>query len=502
MLIIIEKDIFMKSVNSICVALALLGSTVQAKDLISFEEVAGKASFVTLSAEEASQAKMQIHPFLNSSLPKPEYKGSFFKLNHNYPLQYEPQPKIYPWEKVTNSGKITKENAYDFVMSLKNYISNDMRGIILDKYTPNNPNWYQSIWIGTEREPIHGVYVGSGFPAGTLTGQTLDLTTYVYTLYDKRAAKTLGDIWGRDLTSAMNPKITDETTQYSEGSVIVKFSFVTPCGSDWEPMKDTAIWQIYAPVNTSNGTARSGKSECENSATNGNSSTPILTNIYMMQCDIIVKDSKASPDTGWVFSTLIYDKDAKGNDVWDKMVPLGAMWGGDSNVINLNPEALIPPVQVNPKLEENWININTPEYARSTLGWDGRLSGPNDGAVATPAWTDDKYYHTGIATVGCMNCHSSAQYPMTSFLLPSSTFPPQTKQAPLSNDSNSASLVLATPGTKAWMKWFQSNDGVTPMGPKTSSGQLPVSLDYDMVTAFKAIPMWEAAKKSEQQAIK
>ena len=39
------------------------------------------------------------------------------------------------------------------------------------------------------------------------------------------------------------------------------------------------------------------------------------------------------------------------------------------------------------------------------------------------------------------------------------------------------------------------------MGPATSTGQGPIELDYDMVTAFKAIPikavpMWQAALKS------
>lgn len=490
----------MKTVGLALIMLSALSYTAEAETVTQFKEVMGKAPFVTLSAEESRSARAKIHPFLNSSLQQPSsyYHGAFFELNHDYPSKYDKPTRPYPWEKVTQSGRITKDNAYAYVIALKQYVSEDMRTLIFDKSKPNSENWYQSIWLGTEREPIHGMYVGSGFPANTLTDQSIDLTTYVYTLYDKRAATTLGNIWGTGFETAMNPTFTDKTTQYAEGSVIVKFSFVTPCGSDWKPMKDAATWQIYAPVNSSNGTAKSNKSKCENRGANGNSSTPILTNVYFMQFDIIVKDSKAAPDTGWVFSTLIYDNDALGNDAWDKMIPLGATWGGDSNVVNLTPAALTPPVKVNPELAQNWINEKTPEYARSTLGWDGRLSGPNDGAVVTPAWDDDKYYHKGLATAGCLACHSSAQYPMTSFLLPSNTYPPQTKQAPLSSDPNSASLVMSKPGGTLWMKWFQSNNGSTPMGPKDSSGKLPVALDYDMVTAFKAIPMWKAAKAAEK----
>ena len=42
-----------------------------------------------------------------------------------------------------------------------------------------------------------------------------------------------------------------------------------------------------------------------------------------------MKDSLSAPQTGWVFTTLVYDKDAPGRTVLDKMVPLGAQWGND-----------------------------------------------------------------------------------------------------------------------------------------------------------------------------
>jgi len=165
----------------------------------------------------------------------------------------------------------------------------------------------------------------------------------------------------------------------------------------------------------------------------------------------------------------------------------------DLGVINLSVDSLTPPVVVNQELTQNWINLDAPLYARSTLGWDGRLSGPNDGAVITPAWADGMYYHKGLATVGCMDCHSSAQYPMTSFLLPTVSYPPTFLVPPLSGDKNAAAFVVTEPGSAEWMKWYQSNSGNKPMGPATSAGSMPIALDYDMVTAFKAIPMWQAA---------
>ncbi len=49
--------------------------------------------------------------------------------------------------------------------------------------------------------------------------------------------------------------------------------------------------------------------------------------------------------------------------------------------------------------------------------------------------------------------------------------------------------MLFEPGSKGWMKWFQSRPGNIPMDKNQ------VALDYDMVTAFKAIPVWQAALK-------
>lgn len=470
--------------------------------VINYDAVHGKVPFLSRTASAFHKANVAIDPFINSALPNPtpsEYVGPLFELRHDYPKTLPPAIE-FPWRKVTDNGPITQANSLAYVEALKKYVAKDMRRLIYNyqDWKPQKEKWWESIWLGAEREPIRGMYVGSGFPAGTLTDQTLDLTTYVLTMYDERAAKTLGNIWGTNLQGAMNPTFSKEGTQYAEGSVIIKFSFVTPCGADWLPMVGAASWQLYTTLNTSNGSGLSKSSQCKNNGSNGNSTTPVITNVYFMQFDIIVKDSVAAPETGWVFSTLVYDKDAQGKDQWDKMIPLGATWGGNPDVINTDPSALIPPVKVNPKLTQNWVNPASPRYATVTLGWDGRLSGPNDGAVVTPAWTGNHFYKPGLASVGCFACHSSAQYPMTSFLLPTTTASPHPVAPPLSSDSSAAALMLFEPGSKGWMRWFQSRPGDVPMGPEVSPGKQPVSLDYDMVTAFKAIPMWQAAVKAQQ----
>ncbi|WP_413616387.1 hypothetical protein MRB56_08830 [Halomonas cupida] len=461
------------------------------------EDIASEAPFLTMTAQNLKLADSPIHPFINSALPDPPqdvYSGPLFQLRHDYP-EDPPSTPTLPWKEVTNNGRITTENSLEYVDALKQYVSDDMRQLLYnyEQWNPSEEPWWESIWLGSEREPIHGFYVGSGFPAGTLPEQDLDFTTYVLTLYDETAAATLGNIWGTTLESAHNPNLNTADAQYAEGSVIVKFAFVTTCGADWAPMDGTVSWPIYSTLNESNGSGNNPQaSNCPNNGSEGSPTDPALTNVYLMQFDIIVKDSQAAPETGWVFSTLVYDKSAQGDDAWDKMIPLGATWGNDPNIVNTSSSALTPPVTVNTDLEQNWINPESPAYATATLGWDGRLSGPNDGAVVTPAWAGSHYYPEGLASAGCLGCHSSAQYQQKSFLLPSTTYPPRTSNAP---GSGAKALVLNEPGSEAWMKWFQSRPGTDAMDP----GAEQVGLDYDMVTSFKAIPMWQAAMENMQK---
>lgn len=165
------------------------------------------------------------------------------------------------------------------------------------------------------------------------------------------------------------------------------------------------------------------------------------------------------------------------------MVPLGAMWGNDPEVAG-NPNA---------PLKESVINPKAPDYSTATLGWGGRLSGPNDGAVVAPG-----YVNGVIATVAassCMSCHSPAEYPMKSFLLPVQTqnYDQDTKHdaVPIINNA----LVLFEPGSADWMKWFQSRPGSTPADPGT------IALDYDMVFAFKSLPAWAIATQKQDKLL-
>jgi hypothetical protein len=305
------------------------------------------------------------------------------------------------------------------------------------------------------------MYTGSTFDPSLFPGTGLKktFTTYVLTFYDDRAARTLNRVWS---TSAMTPSLTNSSAQFDEGAIIVKAAFIDITGDDWPVMKGAAEWPLYVPIPT--------KSAPQ---------TPAITKSAFMQFDIIVKDSQSAPKTGWVFSTLVYDAAAPGQG-WDKMVALGAMWGNDPSV-DSSTNAHAP-------LSETWINPKAPLYSTQTLGWGGRLSGPNDGAV-NDIMVGGKPM-PNAADSSCMSCHSPSEWKMTSFLLPSiqnDDPPPPFKTC----GSNGEFICSPAPGSSEWSRWFQNRLGSQPM----DTGAIPT--DFDMVFAFKSLPLWARATGAE-----
>ena len=104
--------------------------------------------------------------------------------------------------------------------------------------------------------------------------------------------------------------------------------------------------------------------------------------LRLLQIDVAVRDRRADATTGWVFGTFIYNGDAPGNTIWERMIPVGAMWGND-------PDRLAD----DGPLEETVINPDARPIMQH-LGYKGRLNGPVDNPVSS-----------------CMSCHSTAQIP-------------------------------------------------------------------------------------------
>lgn len=406
--------------------------------------------------DETTEAESTVKqdPFLNhrDSVPsKKVYDGPLFVLSHDYPTSY--QPVVDPsWRQALKGEPISASNVFAYMDSLKSYIAPNLMPFFTKpkNWLASEHGWFHQPWLGAQREAIMGTYLGNGNPANMFKSLKVDESGYVVVLYDSTAAYTVGQIWGK---TGEKVNLVNDAAQFKEGSVIVKLAFSNINAPEWPVMEGAQVHQVYDTIATK-----------ENPKTGYQ-----LRNVSFFQMDVIVKDSMTAPKTGWVYSTFVYDKEKEGTAYWDKMVPLGAMWGNDPDVNS----PIKPPY---PKLSETVINPDAPEYSTETLGWGGRLSGPNDGAVTQKAYDiNTKQAYTNLPLSSCMSCHSPAQDKFSSFLLPG-PFP------------SSDTLFVYTPGSTEWMRWFRDDYGNVPF----DEGQ--IATDYDMVTAFKAIPAYNAAQ--------
>jgi hypothetical protein len=404
-------------------------------------------------------------PFGNGSAAAvpPGYAGPTFRLSHDYPGVIVSSPRVFPWREAIGGGRITPQNAAAYTAALKAYVLPDMQALVenFPAWTGGTLGWFHEPWLDALREPLKGLYIGGhGLAADNFPGTGLSdpFDTYVLTLYERQAATTLRAVWGTD---ALQPTLDNPAvTQFQDGAVVVKLAFFAGnAASPWPVLAGALTWDA-AYIASDAYPARGGQ----------------LASLPLFQMDVIVKDSVSSPQTGWVFTTFVYDQGRPGG-FWDRMVPLGAQWGND------------PGVTDPARLQENWINSAAPAYSRMTLGPAGRLSGPNDGAlndaVFVSAAAGGLVTRQNLPSSSCMGCHSSAQWPMKSFLLPAVAGMPLA-DPPVLRYGLAGGLLLWEPDSPQWWKWFQSRPGNVPMDAGA------VAFDYDMVFAFKSLPQWQA----------
>jgi hypothetical protein len=396
------------------------------------------------------------------------WTGPYRSLNYDYPETAENS-----WFTVAPRAPLTIDNAGEYVAALKAFAASTMEGMIdaPNEWDPAANGWYGMLWQGagsngpngktdpdSGQEAILGAFSGQIIKQATFadSGLRVDMQNHTVIYYDALSATMLNRLWADPFFP--NRRV----VSFPEGAMVVKAAAVTPTPEEWPVLEDSGLWYVYRPpVPTPGGSASDGK--------------PAVLPLRVLQFDIIVKDSVASPQTGWVFVTYVYDKDAVGETTWDKLVPLGAMWGND-------PAFASQPSGTDPTggpLQETWINPAAPAYAKSSLGWGGRLSGPIDVAERHNVLLTDGTLVPVMATSSCLSCHGTAQFPFVSNLYPSPnrTFPPEGTLFP-----------MYPPGSPMWSRWFQNKPGSLPQNNNTGS----VALDYDMLIMF-ALSAYDAA---------
>jgi hypothetical protein len=76
-----------------------------------------------------------------------------------------------------------------------------------------------------------------------------------------------------------------------------------------------------------------------------------LLTVRLLQVDVAIRDSRARTTTGWVFGTFVYDGNATGETPWDRLVPVGVMWGND-------PRVTTPTATRTTHLKQTFVNSN------------------------------------------------------------------------------------------------------------------------------------------------
>ncbi|MDD2801259.1 MAG: hypothetical protein PHE96_07365 [Methylococcales bacterium] len=409
-------------------------------------------------AAQALQSAATIDPYAinDGQIPsKAEYNGPLWRVNHDYSQTTAQSER--PWTKVLNGKPLNKDNAQAYIEALKQAVAKDMRVMVTKpkEWNSTDHNWYSMLWAGEAieksgwegREAIYGTYTGQILPAATYaeSGLKVDIRNHATIYYNTVAANTLQRVWQKCHQGQKEcaPTLDNNAAQFDEGSLVVKSAGVTASGEQWPVMQGAATWQIYRPPFDLHGTIP-GK-------------PPVVTNIYVGIFDIIVKDSVASPETGWVFTTLVYDKDAPGNDAWDRMVPFGAMWGNDPDVNSAQH-----PDQA---LQQTYVNPAAPAYSKVTLGYGGRLSGPFDIAVKTNVNVDGKIVPK-LASSSCLSCHGTSSFHPGSYQALTFFYP---VKMPLTTP-----WTMYTPGSVEWNDWFQNRPGTLPQSKESGA----IALDY------------------------
>lgn len=400
------------------------------------------------------------------------WNGPLRTLNFDYPTS-APQSA---WLKQAPQLPLTVQTAPAYIQALKKFVEPAMRGMIEkpNQWNPAQYGWYDMPWQaeGTAtggREAILGAFSGQVLAANTFKGVDIPMQNHTVVYYDALAGTMLKKLWA----NPFNPN--RAAAQFPEGAMVVKAAAVTPTPSQWPVVEGSTVWNVWRPT----------VADLNNPAIKN--PPPQLVPLRVMQFDIIVKDSKASPQTGWVFTTFVYNKDAPGPGTWDKLVPLGAMWGNDpalarhasSKDLGNQPDPAHP-------LKETWINTQgAAPYALEQLGWGGRLSGPIDVAKRHGViYTDGAPRSSTQRASSCLSCHGSAQYPFVANLYPSPnrSFPPE-----------GSPFLLYPPGSPEWNRWFQNRNGKEPQNKNAGA----VALDYDMLVMF-ALAAFDAAAGADR----
>jgi hypothetical protein len=309
--------------------------------------------------------------------PPNNWTGSKFILSQDYPL-HEPKTEDFPWMKID-----FRNSSSDYLMAVLNY---SYEGSLEKDFVVQSNSvrkWFHAPWLhwgNNGREFIHGLTrERSSRPFELSPQQNQQYRNYAVGFYNNIGGFTLGQVWSKP----NEPDV--DKVKFSEGTVSYKLLFTTAPVSVVPYLNGSPEW-----------VADIDRSEDIDAIQ--------ATKVRLLQIDVAVRDNR-SEASGWVFGTFQYDSSVQADSPWKRVRPLTLMWGNDPSLTQSMYDAGLHP-------KESWINPNAPivKYRSNppdgtnppkTLGWAGRGNGPVDNPISS-----------------CLSCHSTAQIPASSPLVP------------------------------------------------------------------------------------
>lgn len=359
-----------------------------------------------------------------SNRPPAGWKGPVFRLSDRFPEHPVDDAGAQPWRAAKYSALFSAQTsqarktelAREYIWSVMRYIQEgniDSGNVATDWDLCGNRvrNWYhipfQTYDALSGREFVHGLTREAPVtfsleavknPNG---GDTVDTTVWAVGFYNPTAAHTLGRVWRPD-AKAVAPA---NDLRFDEGAVIGKLLFTTANASQMPVLANMPVWTANISDPTfCNCTPKAGDATCSMAEQSEQCprSTTRWTPVTLLQFDIAVKDARAS-ETGWVYGTFVADGQyaAGEKNPWNRIAPLGLMWGNDTPprgqmAVNTPPNARVNGFAEEVIFHDVVQRLNTGGGAilaqqPGHLGCNGRLNGPADNANSS-----------------CMSCHGTA----------------------------------------------------------------------------------------------
>ncbi len=393
-------------------------------------------------------------------MPDPsQYQGRVFKLSQSFPTS---KPALDAG--VQKILKIDfRKDWMSYLLAVRDYVYEgniENRGVSEAFYLEDNKvrDWYHVPWQhwGPQgRDGLHGLTKeGPVMPKVLGPTQTGTWQTYAVGFYNRQGGWAIGQVW----KDPENPNLAEmKNGGFPVGTVVGKVLFTTAPVAEVPFLSAPIEWTAYttkcfSPPKTD------PASTC---ATDRQMST-----VRFIQMDIMVRDPRANATGGWVFGTFVYNGTLANPNMWLNAVPVGIMWGNDPSVTS-HSESNPAPVKTitNPDLKHTIINPS-PDLPPMHLGWGLRLNGPVDNTLSS-----------------CQSCHSTAQYPAISPILPFL----------YKKDG-----TTAKPGTPEWMRFFRDIGADTPFDPQATSMDFSLQLAASIQNFMEAKGKQVAGKYNVQ----